>query len=126
MKRTWRRVHTATKKESQKLLWFGATIAAPSRGMCSAPDTCMRKYTRKSGDTIPRTSAYSHRETPRSRASRWASTLLTTPEPKRFLGCSAGYARLMSIFDKITGRAKKAAGDVTGDSSLRSQGRREE
>ena len=32
----------------------------------------------------------------------------------------------MSIFDKITGRAKKAAGDVTGDGSLRSQGRREE
>jgi uncharacterized protein YjbJ (UPF0337 family) len=32
----------------------------------------------------------------------------------------------MSIIDKITGRAKKAAGDVSGDSSLRSQGRREE
>jgi uncharacterized protein YjbJ (UPF0337 family) len=32
----------------------------------------------------------------------------------------------MSIFDKITGRAKKAAGDVSGDSSLRAQGRREE
>jgi uncharacterized protein YjbJ (UPF0337 family) len=32
----------------------------------------------------------------------------------------------MSILDKITGRAKKAAGDVTGDSSLRSEGRREE
>jgi uncharacterized protein YjbJ (UPF0337 family) len=28
--------------------------------------------------------------------------------------------------DKITGRAKKAAGDVTGDSSLRAEGRREE
>jgi uncharacterized protein YjbJ (UPF0337 family) len=32
----------------------------------------------------------------------------------------------MGILDKITGRAKKAAGDITGDSSLRSQGRREE
>jgi uncharacterized protein YjbJ (UPF0337 family) len=32
----------------------------------------------------------------------------------------------MSIMDKITGRAKKAAGDLTGDGSLRSQGRREE
>jgi uncharacterized protein YjbJ (UPF0337 family) len=32
----------------------------------------------------------------------------------------------MSIIDKITGRAKKAAGDITGDSSLRSEGRREE
>jgi uncharacterized protein YjbJ (UPF0337 family) len=32
----------------------------------------------------------------------------------------------MSIIDKITGRAKKAAGDVTGDGSLRAQGRREE
>jgi len=32
----------------------------------------------------------------------------------------------MSIIDKITGRAKKAAGDVTGDSSLHRQGAREE
>ena len=32
----------------------------------------------------------------------------------------------MSIFDKITGRAKKAAGDLAGDASLRRQGAREE
>jgi uncharacterized protein YjbJ (UPF0337 family) len=32
----------------------------------------------------------------------------------------------MSIIDKITGRAKKAAGDLTGDGSLRAEGRREE
>jgi uncharacterized protein YjbJ (UPF0337 family) len=32
----------------------------------------------------------------------------------------------MSIIDKITGRAKKAAGDLTGDGSLRRQGAREE
>jgi uncharacterized protein YjbJ (UPF0337 family) len=32
----------------------------------------------------------------------------------------------VSIFDKMTGRAKKAAGDLTGDRSLRSEGRREE
>jgi uncharacterized protein YjbJ (UPF0337 family) len=32
----------------------------------------------------------------------------------------------MGILDKITGRAKKAAGDVTGDSSLRREGSREE
>ena len=32
----------------------------------------------------------------------------------------------MSLFDKITGRAKKAAGDVTGDSSMRREGRQEE
>jgi uncharacterized protein YjbJ (UPF0337 family) len=32
----------------------------------------------------------------------------------------------MSILDKITGRAKKAAGDVSGDGSLRQEGRREE
>jgi uncharacterized protein YjbJ (UPF0337 family) len=32
----------------------------------------------------------------------------------------------MGILDKITGRAKKAAGDVSGDSSLRREGRREE
>jgi uncharacterized protein YjbJ (UPF0337 family) len=32
----------------------------------------------------------------------------------------------MSIIDKITGRAKKAAGDVAGDAGLRRQGAREE
>jgi uncharacterized protein YjbJ (UPF0337 family) len=32
----------------------------------------------------------------------------------------------MSIFDKITGRAKKAAGDLADDPSLRRQGQREE
>jgi uncharacterized protein YjbJ (UPF0337 family) len=32
----------------------------------------------------------------------------------------------MSILDKITGRAKKAAGDLAGDPSLRNQGRKEE
>jgi uncharacterized protein YjbJ (UPF0337 family) len=42
--------------------------------------------------------------------------------------CSLRYAerRHMSILDKITGRAKKAAGDLSGDPSLRKQGRREE
>ena len=32
----------------------------------------------------------------------------------------------MSILDKITGRTKKAAGDLAGDGSLRRQGQREE
>ena len=32
----------------------------------------------------------------------------------------------MSILDKITGRAKKAAGDLAGDSGLRREGAREE
>ncbi len=32
----------------------------------------------------------------------------------------------MGLWDKITGRAKKAAGDITDDASLRQQGRREE
>jgi uncharacterized protein YjbJ (UPF0337 family) len=32
----------------------------------------------------------------------------------------------MSILDKITGRTKKAAGDLAGDSSLRREGSREE
>jgi uncharacterized protein YjbJ (UPF0337 family) len=32
----------------------------------------------------------------------------------------------MGILDKITGRAKKAAGDVTDDASLRREGRQEE
>jgi uncharacterized protein YjbJ (UPF0337 family) len=44
----------------------------------------------------------------------------------RFRGTSPGYGDPMSIIDKITGRAKKAAGDVTGDGSLRAEGRREE
>jgi uncharacterized protein YjbJ (UPF0337 family) len=32
----------------------------------------------------------------------------------------------MSILDKLTGRAKKAVGDLTGDKGLRLRGRREE
>ena len=32
----------------------------------------------------------------------------------------------MGILDKITGKTKQAAGDLTGDPSLRRQGRREE
>jgi uncharacterized protein YjbJ (UPF0337 family) len=32
----------------------------------------------------------------------------------------------MGILDKITGRAKKAAGDIADDPSLRRQGRQEE
>jgi uncharacterized protein YjbJ (UPF0337 family) len=32
----------------------------------------------------------------------------------------------MSIIDKITGRTKKAAGDLAGDSGLKRQGAREE
>jgi uncharacterized protein YjbJ (UPF0337 family) len=32
----------------------------------------------------------------------------------------------MSILDKITGRAKKAAGDISGDAGLRREGRQEE
>jgi uncharacterized protein YjbJ (UPF0337 family) len=32
----------------------------------------------------------------------------------------------MGITDKITGRAKKAAGDLTDDASLRQEGRKEE
>ncbi len=33
---------------------------------------------------------------------------------------------IMGITDKITGRVKKAAGDLTDDASLRQEGRREE
>jgi uncharacterized protein YjbJ (UPF0337 family) len=32
----------------------------------------------------------------------------------------------MGLLDKLTGRAKKAAGDLTDDQSLRRQGRQEE
>jgi uncharacterized protein YjbJ (UPF0337 family) len=34
--------------------------------------------------------------------------------------------RFMGLLDKITGRAKKAAGDLADDPSLRREGRREE
>jgi uncharacterized protein YjbJ (UPF0337 family) len=44
----------------------------------------------------------------------------------RFRPPRTGYPISMSILDKITGRAKKAAGDLTGDPSTRAQGRREE
>jgi uncharacterized protein YjbJ (UPF0337 family) len=32
----------------------------------------------------------------------------------------------MGILDKLSGRAKQAAGDITDDASLRNQGKREE
>ena len=32
----------------------------------------------------------------------------------------------MSIIDKLTGRAKQAAGDLTGDGAMRRRGRKEE
>jgi uncharacterized protein YjbJ (UPF0337 family) len=32
----------------------------------------------------------------------------------------------MSIIDKVTGKAKQAAGDLTGDPALRRKGRKEE
>jgi uncharacterized protein YjbJ (UPF0337 family) len=32
----------------------------------------------------------------------------------------------MGFFDKLTGRAKKAAGDLTDDASLKREGRKEE
>jgi uncharacterized protein YjbJ (UPF0337 family) len=32
----------------------------------------------------------------------------------------------MSLIDKLTGRAKKAAGDLTGDGSMRREGQKEE
>jgi uncharacterized protein YjbJ (UPF0337 family) len=44
--------------------------------------------------------------------------LRVVPEPTREVH--------MSIFDKISGRAKKAAGDLADDASLRREGRREE
>ncbi len=56
MKRTWRRVAAATKNASQKLLWFGATIAGPSGGMCSAPDIRSPHQTRMNGTISARTS----------------------------------------------------------------------
>jgi len=44
----------------------------------------------------------------------------------RFPGVAPGSRRPMGITDKITGRVKQAAGDITDDASMRQQGRREE
>jgi uncharacterized protein YjbJ (UPF0337 family) len=53
--------------------------------------------------------------------------LVTLGKLQAFSVAPSGYSiRVMSIFDKITGRAKKAAGDITGDGSMRAEGRREE
>ena len=38
----------------------------------------------------------------------------------------AGNRQVMGLMDKISGRAKQAAGDITGDSSTRRQGKDEE
>jgi hypothetical protein len=57
MKRRWRGVATATKNESQNDLWLGAMMAAPVGGMRSAPEISSRKYIRRKGTRIARTSA---------------------------------------------------------------------
>jgi ADP-heptose:LPS heptosyltransferase/uncharacterized protein YjbJ (UPF0337 family) len=44
----------------------------------------------------------------------------------RFPANAPGSRRPMGITDKITGRIKQAAGDITDDASMRQQGRREE
>ena len=50
--------------------------------------------------------------------------------PATATGVSVSHAKerglSMGLLDKITGRSKKAAGDIAGDSSLRREGRREE
>ena len=63
------------KNESQKLLWLGAMIAAPSLGTQSAPETCTRNQIRNSGLRKPRTSV-KRPETPISRARRCASSFV--------------------------------------------------
>jgi hypothetical protein len=77
MKRTGRLVAAPTKNESQKLLWLGVTIAAPSAGMCPAPVIESRNQTRMKAATRARTTAYRGLTGPRSRARRWASSLVT-------------------------------------------------
>ena len=56
-----------------------------------------------------------------------------SPSSSRSTSCASGLARprwgrprRMSILDKITGRFKKAAGDLADDASLRREGAREE
>ena len=46
--------------------------------------------------------------------------------PRRFRAHPLGTAEGMGITDKISGRVKKAAGDLTDDASLRAEGRKEE
>ena len=52
--------------------------------------------------------------------------MVTWRKLQAFPADQPGYLGHMSIMDKITGRAKKAAGDIAGDGSLRAEGRREE
>lgn len=66
-------------------------------------------------------------------ACRGAVAVLELPSPGVYRLPSAGNLtedpkrrNEMSLIDKLTGRAKKAAGDLTGDSSIRREGRNEE
>ena len=52
--------------------------------------------------------------------------MLTDRKLQAFPASGPGYPVRMGFLDKLTGRAKKAAGDLAGDASLRSEGRREE
>src|SRR5918999_1652355 len=61
-------------------------------------------------------------------ATAWRAGLRQNPRGNRFQVPleTKGRFQLMGILDKITGRAKKAAGDVADDPSLRREGRQEE
>ena len=66
-----------------------------------------------------------------ARLQRWvpderSGRLTPSGEGEAFPRTRSKEDRFMGLMDKISGRAKKAAGDVAGDSSLRSQGRKEE
>ena len=77
MNRRCRGVATATKNESKKLLWLGAITAAPFSGTFSSPVIRNRNHRRMNGTTMRRTTKYSGRDTPFSRASRCACSLVT-------------------------------------------------
>jgi uncharacterized protein YjbJ (UPF0337 family) len=123
------------KKESQKLLWLGAMIAAPAvrdvvraRDVHAKPQTKQRRHqpanegVQRSGDPFLAREEVSflvrHVRQPTSVSGRakWGTQTWQSDQ---------GVDRV-SILDKITGRAKKAAGDIAGDSSMRAEGRREE
>jgi uncharacterized protein YjbJ (UPF0337 family) len=124
-----------TKKESQKLLWLGAMI-----GRAALRDVVGARHVHAKPETEQRRHQPSNQGVERSRdpflAREEVSFLVGHARRtyKRFRSRQMGYPELavdqgvdrVSILDKITGRAKKAAGDITGDSSMRAAGRREE
>lgn len=58
--------------------------------------------------------------------SMWLCHVTRMSRRGRFAAIVVGYRKSMSIFDKLTGRLKQAAGDLADDPVLKREGRTEE